>query len=118
MPDLKAIDLPVIAAKDKKLDTSEFDTLEAGQLEAVKARWVAPARSNEQLVGLVEMCPEKIARLTELIAHSRDEELNQLLREKIDRLKEQYAVVLHEIDARRTKAVALANEEPIEDITP
>ena len=112
--DLKAIDLPVIAAKDKKLDTSEFDALEAGQLEAVKHRWVAPARSNEQLVGLVDMCPEKIARLQDIIDNTKDAELIQQLREKSARLREQYAVVLHEIDSRRTKAVALANEEPIE----
>jgi len=105
-------DLPDIKPADIKLDTSKVDALKPAELEAVKQKWVAPSRSNDQLLLLLEQCPAKIDRINAILATQK--EPDQGLIDKIARLKEQYAVCVKEVQSRKTMAIAVA--EPVEEL--
>jgi hypothetical protein len=118
MGDTKEIadkDLPDIKPADIALDTSAVDALEPAELVVVKDRWVCSSRTNEQLVLLMKQCPEKVEQL--IVERDRSLPLSlalgnpprlasdEVINEKIARLKEQYAVCLKEITSRKAKAV-------------
>ena len=92
-------DLPDIKPADIKLDTSKVDSLKPEELKVIMNKYMAPIRPNEQLLLLLQQCPEKVARCQEII--DRGEDKTGLLANKIVVLKEQYAVVIKEISARK-----------------
>jgi hypothetical protein len=93
------------------LDVSTVEALKPAELVVVKEKWVTPSRTNEQLVILIEQCPAKIERINAMLATQTVPD--QSLVDKVVRLKEQYAVCLKEISARRTVAIA---KEPVMDV--
>ena len=92
-------DLPDITLADIKLDTSRVDLLKPIELKTVIEQYAMTRRSNDQLLLLIQQCPEKVARCQEMIDRGKDKD--GLLAKKIVVLKDQYAVVIKEIAARK-----------------
>jgi hypothetical protein len=100
MPDLIVDkDLPDIKPADIKIDITAVSKLTGAQLTSVKQTWVNTSRTNEQLVTLIKQIPEKIDRINAMGTPDAS------LVAKIARLKEEYAVCILEIQARKAKAV-------------
>ena len=97
--DIADKDLPDIKPADIKIDISGVESLPSNSLLSVKSRWVNTSRTNGQLVLLIQQIPEKIARINALGTPDTS------LTEKIARLKEEYAICILEIQARKAKAV-------------
>ena len=104
-------DLPDIKPEDIKLDISAVDALTPKELEAVKQAWVCSSRTNEQLLVLLKMCPEKIERLQRMLVEIKDsdKDATDSINVKILRLKEEYAVVIKEIEMRKANIL----KEPV-----
>jgi len=100
-PVILDIDLPDIKPADIKIPITAVSTLPAVQLTAVKLRWAHTSRTNYQLVTLIQQIPEKIDRINAMGTPDAS------LTAKIARLKEEYAVCILEIQARRAKAVSV-----------
>jgi hypothetical protein len=94
-------DLPDIKPEEIKLDTSKVDAMDEKTLTETKQKWVCDSRSNEQLVFLLKMCPEKIDRIQVLLVNEKDPDSIKTLTDKIERLKEEYAVCIKEIEMRK-----------------
>jgi hypothetical protein len=94
-------DLPDIKPADIKIDITPVTKLTTAQLNAVKFTWVNTSRTNDQLVILIKQIPEKIDRINAMGMPDAS------LTAKIARLKEEYAVCILEIQARRAKAVSV-----------
>jgi hypothetical protein len=94
-------ELPDIKPGDIKLDTSKVDVMDEKTLTETKQKWVCDSRSNEQLVFLLKMCPEKIDRIQANMANEKDPDQIKMMTEKIERLKEEYAVCIKEIEMRK-----------------
>jgi uncharacterized protein (DUF4213/DUF364 family) len=92
-------DLPDIKPADIKIDITPVTKLTTAQLTAVKQTWVNTSRTNDQLVTLIKQIPGKIDRINAM------GNLDTSMTEKIARLKEEYAVCIIEIQARRSTAV-------------
>lgn len=112
-------DLPIVEAKDVKLDVSAVEVLKPEELKSIMDTWASSQRTNEQLLFLIKMCPEKVNRLTAL--KNTPYQIGEPARDfvsidaKIERLKEQYAICLKEMEGRRTVAIAKIDAEPIEE---
>ena len=92
-------DLPDIKPADIKLDITMLDKLLPKEIEVIKQRWVTTGRSNEQLLFLLKQIPEKVDRINKVL--SEQKEPDKSLVDKITRLKEEYAVCIKEIKARK-----------------
>ena len=103
MPDISNNELPDTKPGDIKLDVSKVESMDAKTLAETKQRWVCSSRSNEQLVFLLKMCPEKIDRIQANMANEKDPDSIKSMTEKIERLKEEYAVCIKEIELRKGK---------------
>jgi len=99
MGDVLDKDLPDIKAEDIKIPITTVSTLPAAQLTIVKLRWVHTARTNDQLVTLIKQIPVKIDRINAMGTPDTS------LTAKIARLKEEYAVCILEIQARKAASV-------------
>ena len=99
MGDVLDKDLPDIKPVDIVLDITAVSKLSTVELTAVKHKWVHTSRTNDQLVILIQQIPAKIDRI--MAMGTPDASLTA----KIIRLKEEYAVCILEIQARKAAAI-------------
>ena len=95
MGDVLDKDLPDIKPADIVLDITVISKLSTVELTAVKHKWVNTGRTNEQLLHLIKQIPEKIDRIMAMGIPDAS------MVAKIARLKEEYAVCILEIQARK-----------------
>jgi hypothetical protein len=113
--EIKDKDLPILVPADN-IDTTAIDALSQPEInQKIIDRGIID-KTNQQLVELAEQYPQAMIEAINFsnMTYATKSDIEEINAWAI-RIKEKYALVLQEIASRRKAAIALIDEEPIEE---